>query len=1154
MITVGRTLWVLLLTALLWASISAWQITSFTKAVQLDGTCNTQRECEYTSPIATLELASSSAIFTSRINQKKIGEQNPTQYQAHNIQVVTDNTWIDFLYIPLYWSVFVLFSRTFQGRLTVWITLSISIAAIFDLVENVLLLCAMANVKYNVATFLVPGPVSHIKWSSLAVASLLLGLELVTRRPWSFQLIAVPMIMSGLLTFLGQFYFPLLDGSVLLLLFALLATVVVGFPFRFSRNAPSNGTPLEWLNYLYFVRFSILLWLTILTLAAADSLGITTQVTLGILTPETYLQLFFASFFIVVSGWLALTLARIVCAYGEERFSTRVPSALGVGTSMAWSTFLFSQGPGLVLLDRVARNANYEGLVGPVKVIVFLSLGAIAAFVFWMIIAILYYWTYQPKPCAPPPTGVGGDFTEKMPCDLDDVLTARAFLIPNSRWLRLERLENLPNPPLAAFVRWWLDRLAACGAGYSRLGSEELTQGGELHSGHAIALFLFLGFLSLYIGLMPVTAPLDLPTVRGIVRIVVIVIFIAAILNFVVARKRSSETEAVISPSVRSRMSRHRDPSRKWYKVLAYFATAILVAFGVAIFWQPPLGKTFPVVASVFVLFIFITSTMSGLAFWADRFRIPVLLLVLSIITLMNVRSLRVDHVFKSVPRQAIEKNDSPKTPGEVLYALEPGQSVRPLIIITATGGGIQSAEWTAEILKSLEERFQRNSDTNYGFHDSILLFSTVSGGSVGAAPFLREYDTPQPFKSGTLDNRLVKSAGCSSLEAVAWGLIYPDLARLVAPGLFRFHVLPVPFDRGMTLEEGLRSSLTDPACHQKEVSDNTSSDPTISSLKPGRHANNTFFPAFTLNTTTTETGDRFLLANYQIQPESAQNCLPLTSKQGIHSDVLPAESFLEVYAEPCAESPLHSYSDLLLTTAARLSATFTYVSPAVRIDTVKAGSAKLAAAKYAYHFVDGGYYDNDGTSSVIEFLRTIEKDPKFGFPKGKIQPILLIEIRDGSDVLSDRSPDSYSCQVDHCTTSSTPSPWGPWRQFAAPGQAMYLAGHESVTRRNRRELCLLEDELNPNSRPDKAGVLFHHVVFPLNLTNNALSWHLTQQQIATLRSSAPYGDAKGTPANLKMDTEATNSLENAVKWFEEAQKDPSSLLNRYNTCEIYPQ
>ena len=53
---------------------------------------------------------------------------------------------------------------------------------------------------------------------------------------------------------------------------------------------------------------------------------------------------------------------------------------------------------------------------------------------------------------------------------------------------------------------------------------------------------------------------------------------------------------------------------------------------------------------------------------------------------------------------------------------------------------------------------------------------------------------------------------------------------------------------------------------------------------------------------------------------------------------------------------------DIALVSAARLSATFPIVSPSAR-------AAGSWPKRYRYHFVDGGYYDNYGMSTLLEWL-----------------------------------------------------------------------------------------------------------------------------------------------------------------------------------------
>jgi hypothetical protein len=95
MISIGRTLWFLLLVILVWSGLTAWQISEYTAATHLPGTCESPIECKFTSPIAELELSTSETVFKQRIDQNE-SDRN----RVHNIILAADNTWMDFLYIP----------------------------------------------------------------------------------------------------------------------------------------------------------------------------------------------------------------------------------------------------------------------------------------------------------------------------------------------------------------------------------------------------------------------------------------------------------------------------------------------------------------------------------------------------------------------------------------------------------------------------------------------------------------------------------------------------------------------------------------------------------------------------------------------------------------------------------------------------------------------------------------------------------------------------------------------------------------------------------------------------------------------------------------------------------------------------------------------
>ena len=265
-------------------------------------------------------------------------------------------------------------------------------------------------------------------------------------------------------------------------------------------------------------------------------------------------------------------------------------------------------------------------------------------------------------------------------------------------------------------------------------------------------------------------------------------------------------------------------------------------------------------------------------------------------------------------------------------------------------------------------------------------------------------------------------------------------------------------------------------------------------------------------------------------------------------SDFLPAESFLHAYGEPDADDAAdfhHHYADLSLATAARLSATFPYVSSASRLPR--------SFADNAFHFVDGGYFDNDGTSSVIEFLRSALTDFEIrrparspihptnsgdrGIPK---IPILLIEIRNGWDLAPADNADSFIHQdsLDKSTGryvhKKPPSPWRAIQQFTAPPKTLWFAGHDSITRRNRRELCLFEQAYQ-----DQISV--HHLVFDYENANDEhqpLNWHLTNRQKGFIREEA-------TTSRIK------NRLQDAAGWVQRVLTTGLDDADENQVCRV---
>jgi predicted acylesterase/phospholipase RssA len=231
---------------------------------------------------------------------------------------------------------------------------------------------------------------------------------------------------------------------------------------------------------------------------------------------------------------------------------------------------------------------------------------------------------------------------------------------------------------------------------------------------------------------------------------------------------------------------------------------------------------TVPALAYLLLASLFACFALSGLTFFLDRYRIPLLFLAL-IFSLISVRITRSDHFFRVY---APDTSIAP-SPAETIAGRD------RIILVAAAGGGIQAAGWTAKVLTSL-------ANENPGFKSSVRLVSSVSGGSVGALYFLKTYgdENHAAWDAQKAFNASVQP----SLGDIAWALVYKDLPNAILPwargDLF--------MDRGWALERVLAKRAD---VNQIKLSDWSRR------VKEG-------FPAVLLNSTEAETGRPIVFSN----------------------------------------------------------------------------------------------------------------------------------------------------------------------------------------------------------------------------------------------------------------------------------------------------
>jgi len=184
-----------------------------------------------------------------------------------------------------------------------------------------------------------------------------------------------------------------------------------------------HGRFASFLRGMYFIRFPFLLWLIILILGPLDWWTGVAAFTRGIITPESWPQAVTESFMVFSVGMIVLLLVRIIAVNGDERFEAACLDANGKlhqvqvswlhhhfgGQDMKVSLFVTAHLPGGIRLAFIVRTVCYELALGRKDTTKFCAmlLGGIAlAYFFWLIVGLVYYWTFDPTTEIPVPREV----------------------------------------------------------------------------------------------------------------------------------------------------------------------------------------------------------------------------------------------------------------------------------------------------------------------------------------------------------------------------------------------------------------------------------------------------------------------------------------------------------------------------------------------------------------------------------------------------------------------------------------------------------------------------------------------------------------------------------------------------------------------------
>jgi hypothetical protein len=343
------------------------------------------------------------------------------------------------------------------------------------------------------------------------------------------------------------------------------------------------------------------------------------------------------------------------------------------------------------------------------------------------------------------------------------------------------------------------------------------------------------------------------------------------------------------------------------------FATSVLVVYiGAYIagyfLWHPgtAFGASGPALASALIMATLSIWLLAGLAFYFDRHRVPILLPILLTSMVLWTTS-HSDYYFDLV-----------KPTGDWSLLEDPAEIARKrqhelLTVVAVDGGGIQAAAWGARVLTGIQAKWPE-------FYRSARFISSVSGGSVGTMYFVGALRAEAPPTEQELDDVLT-FAKRGSLNEAAWGFAYPDLWRAIVPipKSLRFEK-----DRGWAMQQAWERGWNE--------NRGWKASPNLSEWVRGVHEG--WRPATSFNAVAVENGQRFSFGTfappYQWGIDTVDTTFP---------------GF-----------------DVPVSTAARLSATFPYVTPIAR-------SRPGPGVPNGWHFADGGYYDNTGMDLAMRWL-----------------------------------------------------------------------------------------------------------------------------------------------------------------------------------------
>jgi hypothetical protein len=402
--------------------------------------------------------------------------------------------------------------------------------------------------------------------------------------------------------------------------------------------------------------------------------------------------------------------------------------------------------------------------------------------------------------------------------------------------------------------------------------------------------------------------------------------------------------------------------------------------------WASSLGP----MAILFIGLGFCIPIGSVLVLWGERLRLPLLTMVVLAAVLFSAFDLNDNHEVRRLdgvpPAHAPRLHDtfrewlSHRRDFTRFVNDRRPEGRYPVVFVAAEGGGIRAAYQTAQVLAQLQ-------DADRSFVHHVFAISGVSGGSLGASVFAALAASRDPAATGRPFPETGSGRDWQTVcdDVLSRDLLSPPLAAALSPDLFqRFLPLAIPkFDRARALEAAFETAWEEGT---RPEAMSGAPNPFASSFYAFQQGLATrSVPALFLNTTRVETGGRIV--------------------------VCPVKDIDTEYSRLKSLAGIAPNDDIRLSTAVCLSARFPAITstgylpvyepisaaaeeagPSSSIGTQANPSSRprQTVTLRKYRFVDGGYYENSGLSTLIDLLVALRMGAQLSGKKQDWYPVVI--------------------------------------------------------------------------------------------------------------------------------------------------------------------